>query len=170
MSFEIILEKAEKDIEQYGWSAMYVDADSENGIETFSHTIGFEETYKHPEIIIFGLPAESAHAILSAIAHEIKQGESMPLHTPVGNILGGDFKVIFKPFDPGAHGDYLNVAVGSYKTSEFRTQLMLWPDKNGQFPTEAGYSISGQRSALQLIASSDESFDVSDEKTPRNLH
>jgi len=78
---------------------MYVDTDQVHGIESFSYTIGFEKSYNHPEIITFGLPAESAHGILSATAAAIKEGESLPLHVPVENILGGDLKVLFKPLD-----------------------------------------------------------------------
>lgn len=169
MSFENIVEKANADIEQYGWSTMYVDANRERGMESFSYTIGLEETYDHPEVIVFGLPAETAHNILSAIAHAIKEGESMPLHTPVQNILSGDFKVLFKPFVTDAYHDYLNVAVSSYGTPEFRTQIMFWPDKDGFFPTDDSYSIQGQLTALKLISAS-EVFDVSALGAPKKLH
>jgi len=77
MSFENIVEKANADIEQYGWSTMYVDANRERGMESLSYTIGLDETYDHPEVIVFGLPAETAHNILSAIAHAIKPPKRM---------------------------------------------------------------------------------------------
>lgn len=159
MNFEKIVEKAKSDLDQYGWSFMYVDADQVSGMESFSYTIGFEKSYEHPEIITFGLPAESAHGILSATAAAIKEGETMPLHEPVENIIGGDLKVIFKPLDHAAYADYLSVAIEAYGTKDFRTQIMLWPDKEGNYPFDSGYSIKAQLNASKVISAS-EKFDA----------
>jgi len=159
MSFEDILEKAETDITKYGWSFMYVDADQVRGVESFSYTIGFEKTFGYPEVITFGLPAESAHGILSATAAAIKEGEKLPLNLPVANIIGGDLKVLFKPFDPDSYDDYLRVAMEIYKTKNFRTQIMLWPDKDGKYPTESDYSIKVQLNALKVLSAADD-FEV----------
>ena len=159
MNFEKILEKAVSDIAQYGWSFMYVDADQVRGMESFSYTIGFEKSYGHPEIIIFGLPAEPAHRILSATAAAIKEGETMPLHEPVENIIGGDLKVKFKPLDHAAYDDCLSVAIAAYGTKDFRTQIMLWPDKEGKYPIDTGYSIKVQLMAAKVVSAS-EQFDA----------
>ena len=169
MSFDDILKKAKTDITTYGWSFMYVDTNQEQGIESFSYTIGFEKTYNHPEIITFGLPAEPAHGILSATAAAIKDGEKMPLHEPIENILGGDLKVMFKPLDHNCYKDYLSVAIEAYQTTRFRTQVMLWPDKEGKFPTENEYSILVQRHALKVISAS-EDFDISALEKDKHLH
>ena len=159
MNFDKILEKAKSDIAQYGWSFMYVDADQLRGMESFSYTIGFEKSYGHPEIIIFGLPAEPAHRILSATAAAVKEGEKMPLHEPVGNIIGGDLKVKFKPLDHTSYTDYLNVAITAYGTKDFRAQIMLWPDKKGNYPIDKGYSIMAQLNAAKVVSAS-EQFDA----------
>ena len=169
MSFEEILKKAESDITQYGWSFMYVDADQVQGMESFSYTVGFEKTYSHPEIITFGLPAESAHGILSAAAAAVKDGEAMPLHVPVENIIGGDLKVIFKPFDHERYADYLSVAIAAYGTSNFRTQIMMWPDKEGNYPNEREYSIKAQLNASKVISTSKE-FEVQALGSHNDLH
>lgn len=155
MNFEKILEKAKSDIRQYGWSFMFVDADQVRGMESFSYTIGFETSYGHPEIIIFGLPAEPAHRILSATAAAIKEGETMPLNEPVENIIAGDLKVIFKPLDHLVYDDYLSVAIAAYGTNEFRTQIMLWPDKEGRYPFDTDYSIKAQLIASKVISASE---------------
>ena len=74
----------------------------------------------------FGLPAETAHRILSATAAVIKEGEEIPLHEPVGNIIGGDLKVIFKPLDHTSYTDYLGVAITVYDTKDFRTTAVSY--------------------------------------------
>ena len=155
MNFEKILEKAKSDIAQYGWSFMFVDADQVRGMESFSYTIGFETSYGHPEIVIFGLPAEPAHRILSATAAAIKEGEIMPLHEPVENIIADDLRVVFKPLEHAVYADYLSVAIEAYGTIDFRAQIMLWPDKEGHYPSDTDYSIKAQLTASKVISASD---------------
>jgi len=116
-----------------------------------------------------GLPAESAHGILSAAAAAVKEGEAMPLHAPVENIIGGDLKVIFKPLEHNLYADYLSVAIRAYGTSDFRTQIMLWPDKEGNYPNEKGYSIKAQLNAARAISASD-AFDAPALDLRKNLH
>ena len=103
---------------------MNVDADQVRRMESISYAIGFEKSYGHPEIIIFGLPAEPAHRIPRVTAAAIKEGEEMPLHEPVGNIIDGDFKVKFKPLDHTSYADYLSVAITAYGTEDFRTTVV----------------------------------------------
>jgi len=60
-----------KNIDKHGWHFVHViDPNSEK--PDFSHTIGLEQKYKHPEIIIFGLNKDSAHAIFTDIVADIK--------------------------------------------------------------------------------------------------
>jgi len=155
MNFEKILEKAKSDMTEYGWSFMFVDADQVNAMESFSYTIGFEQAYSHPEIIIFGLPAEPGHRILSAIAAALKEGETMPLHAPVENIIGNDLMVVFKPLEHDLYPDYLSVAIEAYGTKDFRTQIMLWPDKEGIYPFDKAYSIKAQLQAAKAMSASE---------------
>ena len=169
MNFEKILKKAESDIEQYGWTFMFVDADQVSGMESFSYSIGFEKTYAHPEVIIFGLPAETSHKIVSAIASAIKDNETMPLHVPVENIIGNDLKVIFKPLDHALYPDYLSVAIEAYGTKDFRSQIMLWPDTKGSYPFDPSYGVKAQLSAKKAISAS-EKFEVPALGLVKKLH
>jgi len=93
----------------------------------------------------------------------------MPLHVPVENIIGGDLKVIFKPLDHKLYAEYLSVAIKAYGTAEFRTQIMLWPDKGGKYPNEDGYSIKVQLNASKAISIS-ENFEVPALDLRKQLH
>lgn len=83
----------------------------------------------------------------------------MPLHEPVENIIGGDLKVKFKPLNHAAYDDYLSVAIAAYGTKDFRTQIMLWPDKEGYYPIDTDYSIKAQLNAAKVVSASEE-FDA----------
>ncbi len=67
------IESIRENIQKHGWQCQYVfDANGEK--EEFSYSIGFEESFDHPEIMIFGLERETMHSILSDIASDLKEG------------------------------------------------------------------------------------------------
>ena len=138
-----------KNIEQYGWHFIFVfDPDGEK--ENFSYTVGFEETYKFPEIIIFGLNKDSAHGICTDIADDLAKGKTYPLNTKIADVIGGDYKVLFKEVLPEKFDGYLNGCLSYYK-KPFRACVMFWPDKDGMFPFEYGYKSKAQNEALQIV-------------------
>jgi hypothetical protein len=116
-------EKIQGHIKEYGWHFLFVF--DPNGVhQDFSYTIGLEESYGHPEIMIFGLKKESAHAILADIVEDIKSGITMETNKKLGNVIGGDLEVMFKPITTSAYKKYLGTAV-DYYGKPFRAQIMF---------------------------------------------
>lgn len=139
----------EKHIQEYGWHYIFVfDPD---GIRTeFAYTIGLEESFNHPEIAIFGLRNETAHAILTNIVDDIRAGSTMKLNTNLKNVIGGNLEVMFKPLKESVYVEYFGRAV-DYYGKRFRVQVMLWPDKFNVLPTEKGSQALAQKEALDLL-------------------
>ena len=143
------MDKTESNIKKYGWEAMYVF--DENGEkEPFLYTIGLEETYSHPEIMIFGLKRETMHNIVSDLAHDIKKGFKVPINEKIKGLLSGDFEVLFKPIKEDHFDNYLGQANRYYK-KPFRALVMLWPDKNNTLPTEENCEVNIQDEALKIV-------------------
>ncbi|GAA5444855.1 hypothetical protein Misp06_03047 [Microbulbifer sp. NBRC 101763] len=69
-------EEIQGNIKEYGWHFLFV-FDPNGEYQDFSYTIGLEESFGHPEIMIFGLKKDSAHAILADIVEDIKSGVKM---------------------------------------------------------------------------------------------
>ena len=139
----------QENIEKYGWQYQYVfDENEEN--PSFSYTIGLEESYSHPEIMIFGLKREQMHNILSDLVRDIKEGRKFEPDVKTGDVVSGNFEVIFKPLKQELFSEYVGIAVDYYKKS-FRAYVMLWPDKHNILPTETGCELTVQNEALKIV-------------------
>lgn len=141
--------KIKNNIDEYGWHFLFVFDPNGEHVD-FSYTIGLEESFDHPEIVIFGLKKDSAHGILSAIVDDIKSGVVMEPNKRLPNVIGGDFEVLFKPIVGSAYEDYLGTAV-RYYGKPFRAQVMFWPDKNNKLPQDEGCEVTIQDEALQIV-------------------
>jgi hypothetical protein len=143
------MDKTEKNIKEFGWEAMYVfDEHAEK--QPFLYTIGLEETYEHPEIMIFGLNRETMHNIVSDIVHDIKNGFKAPINIKTKGMLSGDFEVLFKPVQSQYLENYLGKAIQYYQ-KPFRALVMLWPDKNNTLPNENDCQVDVQDEALKIV-------------------
>lgn len=145
----MINESIKENIQKYGWQFQYVfDANGEK--EDFSYSIGFEESFDHPEIIIFGLKRETMHSILLDIASDIKQGRRFSENVRTGNVLSGELEVLFKPVREELLPEYAGIA-SRYYNRPFRLMVMFWPDKSNTLPTEAGCTLTAQNEALEIV-------------------
>lgn len=145
MSFDSLKEN----IQKHGWQYQYVfDANGEK--EDFSYSIGFEESFDHPEIMIFGLKRETMHVILSDIANDIRNGRRFEDGIKAGDVLSGDFEVIFKSVKSEYLPEYAGIA-SRYYNKPFRVLVMFWPDKSNTLPTEVGCTLTVQNEALKIV-------------------
>lgn len=143
------IESIKENIQKYGWQFQYVfDANGER--EEFSYSIGFEESFDHPEIMIFGLKRETMHSILSDIASEIKDGRKFEEGVRTANVLGGEFDVIFKSVKEKYLPEYAGIATRFYDRP-IRLNVMFWPDKFNVLPTEASCTLMVQNEALKIV-------------------
>src|SRR5688572_25938808 len=86
-------EKAVHDhIATYGWHCVKVAEDEEG--PGFAYTIGFQRSFGHPEVIVFGQHPEVMHAMLSRIAERIRAGQTHVAGTDSWGILD-DYKCWF---------------------------------------------------------------------------
>ena len=136
-------------INKYGWHCLYVfDPDGEK-VE-FTYSIGFEETFKHPEIMIFGLKKETAHGILDDIANDLNNGIKYELDKRLSNVIGGDFEVMFKEVNENAFSEYLGSAVDYYQ-KPFKAWVLFWPDKSNLLPFDNNCELTVQNEAIEIV-------------------
>ena len=145
----MIIDKVKADIEEFGWHFLYV-FDPEQEHANFGYTIGLEETYNHPEIIVFGLKKETIHGILTDLVEKIEIGTTFGTDEKLKDLIANDFKVLFKPVVGSGFDDYLGQAV-KYYNKPFRALVLFWPDKNNILPTEQGCEVDVQDEALKIV-------------------
>jgi len=119
-------------IEDTGWAAIHVfpTADMPNLIP-FTYTVGLTSS-SLPEIILFGMGARQAHAVIASAIENIdlsmvKEGNS---YDEVGNL-----PVEFRNLPSSAVEEYLCQASSFYTNrSLVRAHQLVWPDAKGRFP------------------------------------
>jgi hypothetical protein len=142
--------KVRTDIKKFGWHCLNVwPRAGDNEHTAFSYTIGLTESYSHPEIMIFGL-GDKAHGVLTECANLIKKGTRFVEGEPNGDILSGDFKVIFKPVRKDRFSEYLGTALRYYGGHAFDAFVLFWPNKQHQFPWESA-EPGVQAEALHVV-------------------
>jgi hypothetical protein len=132
-----------EDVREYGWSMASISDHS----PPFRYTIGLMETFRHPEVIVFGLDSDNGRALLSALVREIRAGRSFAetgAHTI--DVDGNKLRIGFRRVHPTQHPLYLGFAMGFLtnigRLGELEAMQAFWPDKTGKFPFEVGCELA----------------------------
>lgn len=142
---EKFIKRVRKDIAAFGCSVIAVGDED----PPFAYTVGLWSRFKHPELILFGLPTELTADILNAIAAKIEAGAEFKVFSQLHDV-GGKFGLHIKPL----HGVHLDRYFGfglRFHGQEFPIAQVVWPDRAGRFPEESGYDQS--YSGLQPVLS-----------------
>lgn len=123
LSFQEINHKVRADIERYGWSIV---ASEVEGV-LFTHTVGLNEQFEHPDLETIGLPEELACAFLNELARWVKGGVKLEVGEKVTELVDNfEFMLVTNPFDPS----------GTPCTNG-RLRL-IWQDGAHQYPWDPG--------------------------------
>lgn len=125
------------DIAEYGWHVVGIEAEGTSPAWAF--TIGLYETYRHPEILIMGLPVEALMEILNGIGENVKGGAMYRAGMRYGDIVDGNFDCGFEIVDTDLYGDYAGFALWFYGGPSFPMLQCLWPDRENRLPGNAGF-------------------------------
>ena len=137
-------------IREYGWHCLHVSP-TKQGQDKFSYSIGFGESYGAPEVLIFGLERERAHALLNECAELLKCGHTILPDVEDANVLTGDYKVVFKPVRSDSFGEYLGTALRYYQGKPFSAVVMFLPDRQHRFPWQPGYDDIPAEESLAIV-------------------
>ena len=132
----INLDRTREHIKKFGLSVNILEAT--NYLPSFAYSTGLWETYKHPEIICFGLPTSLLHEIINDVAGIIKSDGEIRLNHEYLNIFQ-DSRAQFLDVDSRNITDYFGVTIEYYKTRDFPALQLIWTDRNDKFPWEPGF-------------------------------
>ncbi len=150
MSRAVAEAKLASDIERYGWHCLHVAPGVGEEGAHFTYTIGLAKTLGHPELAIFGMGRDAAHAILSSCVTDIRAGTKYPRDTPVAGVVQGDWLVQFKRVRADCINQWFGTAARYYDGAPFEVLIMFWQSKGRLFPWESEES-SIQREALDVV-------------------
>ncbi|WP_082111428.1 DUF4262 domain-containing protein [Grimontia sp. AD028] len=126
-------------VNELGWYNIHIA--EENGSPAFAFSIGHFHKQNHPEIIIVGLPAETAHQLLNiAVVKIVGANEKIEPYKKYTDFTES-LSVAFVPVGLEHYGEYLGYANWYYGSmpKPYPVVQMVWPDREGKYPWESGY-------------------------------
>jgi len=123
-------------IREHGWFCTHVGADDEG--PGFSYTTGFQHSLGAPEIIVFAMKPEIAHAVLWDIFQDLQGGASFPTGQRLNSVFA-NLEAVFLPVDGDAYEDHLGWSRWFYRGDDWPCLQLIWPDRDGRFPWEPDF-------------------------------
>ncbi len=134
-------EKIEWMIETNGWALEPVAADPTTDPPSPAHayTIGVPAAVGFPEVVIFGLTPVAANGLATLVVAACRGGTEIPLGIELVGLRDNELRCAFIPVDLDDHPDLFGTARSWFRGEPVSMVQLLYPDRNGFMPYEAGY-------------------------------
>jgi hypothetical protein len=124
------------DIDRFGWHLVLIPPD--HGASGWVHTIGLDERFAHPELIVFGNDLGVLAPIVNALGERVRGGERFAAEGELHGVLEG-LPVAFRTVAAKWTEPFLGNAAWHYQRESVAALQCFWPDPNGHFPWQAGF-------------------------------
>lgn len=119
----------------HGWAVQLIaPGDDEPG---FAYTVGLFRSFGHPELIVFGLPDEVAHAVLNEFGERARAGAELRSGDRIPEVLEHYDVLVRGVRHAESFRCHVGYALSFYQGAEFPLLQVVWPDKEGRFPGDA---------------------------------
>lgn len=134
-------EKIEWMIETKGYAVEPVGADpaTDPPSPAYTYTIGVPAAVGFSEISVFGLTPVASSGLLDLVVDACRGGTEIPLGVELVGLLDNDLRCLFAPIDVEQWGAMFATAIAWYRGESFDLVQLVYPDRNGFMPYEAGY-------------------------------
>ncbi len=134
-------EKIEWMIETDGWALEPVAPNSDTDPPTpgYAYTIGLPELVGFPEVAVFGLTPVAAKGLIGLVVDACRGGTEIPVGVELVGLLDNELRCRFAPIDLGVWGAFFATAASWYRGAPFGVVQLMYPDRNGFMPYEAGF-------------------------------
>ncbi|CAN5741669.1 hypothetical protein BH24ACT5_BH24ACT5_14220 [soil metagenome] len=112
---------------------------SDPPVAGYTYTIGFPDHAGFADVVVFGLTPVAARGLLGLVAELLTGGTEIPVGAEVVGLLDNDLRARFAPVDLADWGPLFNTAAAWYRRDDFEVVQLLYPDRNGFLPYEAGF-------------------------------
>jgi hypothetical protein len=125
-----------RDVNTVGWHAAIVEPG--NGHHGWAFSIGFTQTFRHPEVAVFGLPGDVLRAVLDAIGQGLHDGR-LYADGAEDDLLAPPYRCVFRGIDDSWRDRLLPDAAWFYGARPFPALQLVWPDRAHRYPWEDGF-------------------------------
>lgn len=130
--------KVLNDIRRVGWHTLGVSPRAEEEGPHWAFSIGLYHTFRHPEVMILGLPVKTCQELVNVIGKHVQVGTRYDADHDYAEILADPFRCAFKRVQRNHYRDYVGYALWFYESDEFPLLQCFWPDKQSRFPWDDG--------------------------------
>jgi hypothetical protein len=128
-------------IEANGWALEPVAPSPATNPPTpsYAYTIGLPALTGFPEIAVFGLTPAAANGLIGLVIDALRGGTEIPFGVELIGLLDNELRCVFAPIDLDEHGAAFTTATAWYRGARYSMVQLLYPDRNGFMPYEAGF-------------------------------
>jgi len=92
-----------------------------------------------PDVAVFGLTPVAANGLVTLVADACRGGTEIPVGVELVGLLDNELRCLFAPIDIEEHASFFTTAASWFRGAPFQMVQLLFPDRNGFLPYEAGY-------------------------------
>lgn len=130
-----------ENVARYGTHVIKVGWPEPTPTPDWAYTIGLYHNYGHPEVILFGLRHDVAHALLNDVSDLIAEGHRFEDGARSDELLN-ERPVAFCQVQPVWHRPYVGVMMWFYHREPVPVLKMFWPDRQNRFPWEPAFDAA----------------------------
>lgn len=119
------------DIARFGWHLVLIPPD--HGASGWVHTIGLEQRFGHPELLVFGNDLAILAPLLNALGERVRGGVKFSAGSEIEGVLQG-LPIAFRAIVPKWIQPFLGNAAWHYQRERVAALQCFWPDASGRFP------------------------------------
>jgi hypothetical protein len=127
-------------IDQHGWAFRFV-FDAEGKEPNFHYSAGITDRCGCPELLVFGLAREVGSWVINEYARRCVAGDVFKQGRAYSGFIEG-YDIVFLDVDSrlaSVENDYTTWTDWYYERKGFSLRQLVWPDKTGTFPWQAGF-------------------------------
>jgi hypothetical protein len=118
-------------IDEFGWHVMFVG--ESDRLPGWSYSIGLYDTFRHPEIIMFGLPNDVMHRAIHNLGEKIRSGKMYDAGFEYDEPFDG-LMCLFHLVNKNWYPIFVGRATRLYEGEDFPILQCICPDKNKNYP------------------------------------
>jgi hypothetical protein len=143
-------QKIVHDVNVHGWHVMQVLPEQTQ--PGWSYSIGLFKTFRHPEVVVFGLPLDTMHQIINMVGGAVKSGRQFADGVVADDLLK-QYACTLRAVQTIWHPQLLGFATWFYGSGDFPALQLFWPDKECLFPWQQGFNVALRGSQPLLVRS-----------------
>jgi hypothetical protein len=128
-------------VETRGWAIEPVAPrpELEPPTPSYAYTIGLETLLGHAELVVCGLTPVAASGLLGLVVDLLDGGTEIPVGVEFVGLYDNDLRGAVLDVDIDQHAALFSSATEWYGHAAYRMQQIVWPDRSGWLPWEAGF-------------------------------